>query len=84
MSSAFRGNDDDQDSPGNEEKMYPTADWVKFALDLPTEDERQIGKTWNYFTAGVVITAAAFGKPYAHPQANKIMEKYILPAVTER
>ena len=30
MSSGFDANDDDEDSPGNEEKMYPTADWVKF------------------------------------------------------
>ncbi len=35
MSSPFDGNDDDGNSPGNEENMYPTADWVKFTLDLP-------------------------------------------------
>lgn len=55
MSSAFQGNDDDADSPGNEEKMYPTADWVKFALDLPVDKERENGKSWSYFTAGVVV-----------------------------
>lgn len=55
MSSGFVGNDDDEDSPGNEEKMYPTADWVKFALDLPMDEQKQIGKNWNYFTAGVVV-----------------------------
>ena len=55
MSSAFDGNDDDSNSPGNEEKMYPTADWVKFALDLPMDDKRSNGEKWNYFTAGVVI-----------------------------
>lgn len=55
MSSGFAGNDDDESSPGNEEKMYPTADWVKFALDLPMDDSKKIGKQWNYFTAGVVV-----------------------------
>lgn len=55
MSSDFDGNDDDEKSPGNEEKMYPTADWVKFTLDLPMDDKKEIGKTWNYFTAGVVV-----------------------------
>lgn len=55
MSSAFDGNDDVAESPGNEEKMYPTADWVKFALDLPMDDKKQVGETFNYFTAGVVV-----------------------------
>ena len=40
MSSAFDGNDDNEDSPGNEEKMYPTGDWIKFALDLPMDQTR--------------------------------------------
>lgn len=55
MSSGFNGNDDDEESPGNEEKMYPTGDWVKFALDLPMDDKKQVGETFNYFTAGVVV-----------------------------
>lgn len=55
MSSGFTGNDDDESSPGNEEKMYPTDNWVKFTLDLPMDDQKEVGKTWNYFTAGVVV-----------------------------
>ena len=54
MSSVFDGNDDDNNSPGNEENMYPTSDWVKFALDLPVNVTRAEGE-WHYFTAGVVI-----------------------------
>ena len=55
MSSAFEGNDFDQNSPGNEENMYPTDNWVKFALDLPADSTKTNGKEWNYFTAGVVV-----------------------------
>lgn len=55
MSSAFDGNDDDENSPGNEEKMYPTADWVKFALNVPMDDKKRVGEKWAYFTAGVVV-----------------------------
>ncbi|MBE8728243.1 serine hydrolase domain-containing protein [Flavobacterium hungaricum] len=55
MSSAFDGSDQNADSPGNEENMYPTSDWVKFGLDLPMDSTKQIGKNWDYFTAGVVI-----------------------------
>ena len=53
MSSGFLGDDNDYNNPGNEENMYPTKDWVKFALDLPMEKE--IGKEFSYFTAGVVV-----------------------------
>lgn len=55
MSSGFDGNDQDEESPGNEENMYPTDNWVKFVLNLPMT-ENKTGKTWNYFTAGVVLT----------------------------
>ncbi len=61
MSSAFDGNDEDSDSPGNEENMYPTDNWVKFALDLPMTDNK-IGKNWHYFTAGVVVTGDILDK----------------------
>ena len=55
MSSGFLGNDSDYNSPGNEEYMYPTDDWVKFALDLPMHKSKIIGKDYTYFTAGVVV-----------------------------
>lgn len=54
MSAAFDGNDDDGNSPGNEENMYPTKDWVKFTLDLPVKADTA-KKEWHYFTAGVVL-----------------------------
>jgi len=31
----------------------------------------------------IVITATAYNKPYAHPQADTIVHDYILPAVLE-
>jgi CubicO group peptidase (beta-lactamase class C family) len=35
--------------------MYPTDDWVKFALDLPIQKDRVMGKDYSYFTAGAVL-----------------------------
>jgi len=55
MSSGFLGDDSDYSSLGNEENMYPTDDWVKFALDLPMRKEVHIGEEFAYFTAGVVV-----------------------------
>lgn len=54
MSSAFDASDENPRSAGNEENMYPTDDWVKFALDLPVAKQKPVGE-WNYFTAGVVV-----------------------------
>ncbi|NII29056.1 serine hydrolase [Pseudoflavitalea sp. X16] len=61
MSAAFDGNDDDGNSPGNEENMYPTSDWVKFTLDLPVSATRPRGQ-WHYFTAGVVLLGDILNK----------------------
>ncbi len=55
MSSGFLGDDSDMSNPGNEEYMYPTSDWVKFALDQPMDKNKVIGKDYAYFTAGVVV-----------------------------
>jgi hypothetical protein len=55
MSSVFDANDNSDDSPGNENNMYPTENWVKFALDLKTDSSKVAYKSWNYFTAGVVV-----------------------------
>ncbi|WP_024772993.1 serine hydrolase domain-containing protein [Aquimarina macrocephali] len=53
MSSGFLGDDWDDESPGTEDKMQSTDNWVKFALDLPMHKDKIIGKDYNYFTAGV-------------------------------
>lgn len=55
MSAAFEGSDAHSESPGNEENMYPTANWVKFVLDLPMDPAKTNGGKWDYFTAGVVL-----------------------------
>ncbi|RSC93063.1 serine hydrolase domain-containing protein [Tenacibaculum singaporense] len=62
MSSGFVGDDDDYSNPGNEEFMYPTSDWVKFALDLPMSTDIEVGEKYSYFTAGVVVLGDILNK----------------------
>lgn len=62
MSSGFQANDEDENSPGNEAKMYPTDNWVKFALDLPMDDKTRVGEKWRYFTGGVVVLGDIINK----------------------
>ena len=55
MSSPFDGSDMKPESPGNEENMYPSGDWVEFALNLPVDNSKLSAKKWDYFTAGVIV-----------------------------
>lgn len=61
MSSDFDGDDSVDDSPGNEENMYPTDNWVKFTLDLPMDTIKYNGQ-WHYFTAGAMLMAEILDK----------------------
>ncbi len=91
MSSNFLGDDNNFDSPGNEEYMYDKENWVKWALDLPIDSMRESGKTWRYFTAGVVILGDIIDKSvpngleaYAHeklfkPLGNKKYKWFYTP-----
>jgi CubicO group peptidase (beta-lactamase class C family) len=78
MSSGFDGNDQDSESPGNEENMYPTDNWIKFVLDLPMT-ENTIGKNWNYFTAGVVVTGDILDKIVPQGLENYADKKLFRP-----
>lgn len=71
MSSTFDGSDMNSESPGNEENMYPTKNWVEFALNLPIDQSRVINKQWNYFTAGVVVLGDII-----HKSVPNGLEKY--------
>jgi CubicO group peptidase (beta-lactamase class C family) len=71
MSSAFNGSDSDDASPGNEENMYPTEDWVRFGLDLGMDKKKISGKQWDYFTVGVVLLGDILNK-----SVPESLEKY--------
>ncbi|MBC7614721.1 MAG: serine hydrolase [Pedobacter sp.] len=62
MSSSFEGTDIDSESPGNEENMYPTKNWVEFTLNLPINKSKIAMPRWDYFTAGVVLLGDIINK----------------------
>lgn len=78
MSSGFNGNDEDYESPGNEENMYPTDNWIKFALDLPMT-ENKIGEKWAYFTTGAVLTGDILDKSAPDGLENYAAQKLFNP-----
>lgn len=78
MSSGFEGNDQDEGSPGNEENMYPTDNWIKFTLDLPMT-ENNTGEKWSYFTAGVVLSGDILDKSVPKGLKNYADKKLFQP-----
>lgn len=68
MSSALSCDDWEDASPGNEERMYPTRSWARFAADLPTaagyvRDASGYGR-FSYCTAGASSLARSYnGRP---------------------
>ncbi|CAD0220946.1 serine hydrolase domain-containing protein [Chryseobacterium sp. JV274] len=78
MSSGFEGNDENSESAGNEENMYPTENWVNFTLNLPMT-ENVTGKNWSYFTAGVVITGDILDKTVPQGLKNYADKKLFQP-----
>jgi CubicO group peptidase (beta-lactamase class C family) len=66
MSSALDCDDGDPASPGNEELMYETPDWLRFALDLPMRPPADRG-TWRYCTAGVTALAGVLERATGQP-----------------
>lgn len=58
-SPGFACDDNDEDSPGQEDKMYEQQrqpDWYRYTLDLPMA--REPGSAWFYCTAGVNLAGA--------------------------
>jgi CubicO group peptidase (beta-lactamase class C family) len=83
MSSALACDDDDEDSPGNEENMYPQRVWARWAVDLPVKagyrrDAAGRGP-WFYCTAGVFLLGQILQQAVGQPVDRYIEQRLFAP-----
>ena len=57
MTSGLDADADDPRTPGHEDRLWESADWVRFALDLPMEHAP--GEAWSYASVNTFLVGAA-------------------------
>ncbi len=83
MSSALDCNDDDDASPGNEDRMHEQQNWTRWAVDLPTmpgykRDARGLGPS-RYCTVGAVLLGQIVQRAVGMPVDGYIEQRLFAP-----
>lgn len=89
MSSSLDCNDWEEASPGNEENMYPLANWSRWAVDIPVKIDYQRDATgrgpFSYCTAGVFLLGQVLQRATGEPVDDYIGRRLLDPlGIAER
>ncbi|HSD70045.1 MAG TPA: serine hydrolase domain-containing protein, partial [Woeseiaceae bacterium] len=89
MSSSLDCNDWEEASPGNEESMYPLANWSRWAVDIPVKIDYQRDASgrgpFSYCTAGVFLLGQVLQRATGEPVDDYIGRRLLDPlGIAER
>ena len=83
MSSALDCDDNVEESPGNEEKMYPQREWARFAVDLPVkaayQRDAQGRGPFADCTAGVFLLGRIIERATRVPVDSYVQTRLLAP-----
>jgi CubicO group peptidase (beta-lactamase class C family) len=75
--------DDNNDTPGNEENMYPKQSWARFTVDLPLKKDWARDATgrgpWSYCTAGTFLLGQIVQRAVGQPIDRYIEDRVLKP-----
>jgi CubicO group peptidase (beta-lactamase class C family) len=77
MTSGFDANEDDPQTPGSEDRMEATQDWVRFALDVPMVAPP--GQRWAYASINTVLLGAIVSSVTGRDLEDWANEKLFAP-----
>ena len=82
MTSGLDADADDPSSPGYEDRMWETEDWVRLVIDLPMANDP--GAVWTYSSASAFLAGAAVEEAAGQSLASFAEERLFGPLGIER
>ena len=79
MRSILAASDGDMDSPGQEEKMYPSKNWMQFGLDLSIDEAKVKERKFDYSSVSSVLVGGAIHELVPNGLENYLLEKVFQP-----
>lgn len=79
MSSILEASDNNMESAGQEEKMYPTKNWMQFGLNLPIDEGKTKQAKFDYSSVSSVLVGGAIHELVPNGLENYLLEKVFQP-----